>query len=82
MVDELVCSTGRVILMGKPKYSEKNPPFTTYFTTNSTWTDMGLNPGMCDKRPAANHLSYDTALIPCNMVEIISVLKECTVSVL
>lgn len=82
MVDELVCSTGRVILMGKPKYSEQNPRFTTFCTINSTWTDVGLNPGMCDKRPASNHLSYGTALILCNMVEIISVLKECTVSVL
>lgn len=82
MVDELVCSAGRVILMGKPKYSEQNPPFTTFSTINSTWTDMGLNPDMCDKRPASNHLSYGTAFILCNMVEIVSVLKECTVSVL
>jgi hypothetical protein len=82
VVDELACSTGRVILMGKPQYSEQYPPFTTFSAINSTWTDMGLNPGMCDKRPAANHLSYGTALIPCNMVEIMSVLKECIVSVL
>jgi hypothetical protein len=82
VVDELVCSTGRVILMGKPKYSEQHPPFTTFSNINSTWTDMGLNPGMCGNRPATNHLSYGTALIPCNMVEIISVLKQCTVSVL
>lgn len=82
MVDELVCSPGRVILMGKPKYSEQHPPFSTFSTINSTWTDMGLNPGLCDKRLATNHLSYGTALILCYMVEIISVLKECTVSVL
>jgi len=73
VVDELACSTGRVILMGRPKYSEKNPPFTTFSAVNSTWTDMGFNPGMCDKRPASNHLIYGTALIPCNMVEIINV---------
>jgi len=42
VVDELVCSTVRVVLMGKPKYSEQNPPFTTFSAINSTWTDVGL----------------------------------------
>ena len=32
----------------------------TLSTINVTWTDMGLNPGLCSQRPATNHLSYGT----------------------
>jgi hypothetical protein len=46
---------------GKPKYSEKNCPSATLFTTNPTWTDPGLNPGFRGERPATNRLSHGTA---------------------
>jgi hypothetical protein len=49
--------TGR----GKPKKSqEKTCPSTTLFSTNATWTDPGMNPGLRGERPATNRLSYGT----------------------
>ena len=30
-------------------------------TTNPTWTDPGLNPGLRGGRPATNRLNHDTA---------------------
>jgi hypothetical protein len=46
---------------GKPKYSEKTCPNATLSITNSTWLDLGLNPGRRGGKLAANHLSYSTA---------------------
>ena len=37
----------------KPKYLEKIPcPSATLSATNSTWTGLGLNPGLRGDRPA------------------------------
>jgi hypothetical protein len=33
-----------------------------FFTTNSTWTDPGANPGLRAERLATNRLSYGMAL--------------------
>jgi hypothetical protein len=35
----------------------------TLSTTNPTWTDPGLNPGLRGERPATNRLSHGTAHI-------------------
>jgi hypothetical protein len=45
----------------KPKYSGKTCPRVTLSTTNATWTDPGLNPGIHSARPATNRLSHGTA---------------------
>jgi hypothetical protein len=42
---------------GKPKYSEKTCPITTFSTTNPTWPDPGLNPGRRRGKPATNRLN-------------------------
>jgi hypothetical protein len=39
----------------------KTRPSATLPTTNPTWTDPGLNPGLRGGRPAANRLSHGTA---------------------
>jgi hypothetical protein len=39
----------------------KTCPSATLFTTNSTWTDPGSNPGLCGEMPATNRLSHGTA---------------------
>ena len=35
-------------------------------TTNTTWTDLGLNPGLCNDRPVSTHLSHGMA--PSNLI--------------
>jgi hypothetical protein len=35
----------------------------TLSTTNPTWTDPELNPGLRGERPATNRLSHGTALL-------------------
>jgi hypothetical protein len=42
----------------------KTCPIATLSSTNHTWTDPGLNPGLRGERPATNCLSYDTAKLP------------------
>jgi hypothetical protein len=49
---------------GKPKYSEKTCPSATLSTTNTTWPDLGSNPGRRGGKPATIRLSYGTALYP------------------
>jgi len=46
--------------MREQKYPEKTKawPNATLFTTNPTWTGLGLNLGLCRKRPAAICLSH------------------------
>jgi hypothetical protein len=39
----------------------KTCPSATLSTTNPTWTDLGVNPGLCGERPATNCLSHVTA---------------------
>jgi hypothetical protein len=41
----------------------KTCPNATLSTTNPTWSDPGLNPGLRGGRPAANRLSHRTALV-------------------
>jgi hypothetical protein len=48
--------------LGKPKYSEKTCPSATLSATNPIWPDLGSNPGRRGGKPAANRLSYGTAL--------------------
>jgi hypothetical protein len=43
----------------------KTCPSATLSTTNPTWTDLGSNPGLRGRRPAANHMSHGTALGGC-----------------
>jgi hypothetical protein len=51
-----VWSTGRIILKGKPKYSEKT--CITFPTTSLTWTGLGLNQVLLSKWPVTNLLSH------------------------
>jgi hypothetical protein len=44
-------------LAGEPKYLEKTCRSATWFTTNPTLPDPGLNPGRRDAKPATNRLS-------------------------
>jgi hypothetical protein len=39
---------------------EKTCPNATLSTTNPTWTDPALNPGLCGERPATNRLNHGT----------------------
>jgi hypothetical protein len=55
---------------GKPKYSEKTCPSSTLSTTNPTWPDLGSNPGRRGGKPATNHLSYGTAQLLTNSMEL------------
>jgi hypothetical protein len=49
---------------GKPKYSgEKTCPSATSSTTNPTWIDPGLNPGLRGERPETNRLSQVIVLL-------------------
>jgi len=45
---------------GKGKYLEKDLPQCYFFTTDPTWTGLGLNPGFSRGKggAAANHLSH------------------------
>jgi hypothetical protein len=47
----------------RPKYSEKTCPSATLSTTNPTWLDPVLNPGLRGGKPGTNRLSYGAALI-------------------
>jgi hypothetical protein len=46
---------------GKLKYFERTCHNTILSTINSTWPDLGSNPGRRDGNPATNHFSYGTA---------------------
>jgi hypothetical protein len=48
---------------GKPKNSKKNPLQCHFVHHNPTWTDPGMNPGLCGQRPAAKHLSHGTTYV-------------------
>jgi hypothetical protein len=49
-------------LAGETKYSGgETCPSATLSTTNSTWPDLGLNPGRRAGKPETNRLSYGTA---------------------
>jgi hypothetical protein len=44
------------------KYSETTCHSTTLSTTNSTWTGLGLNPGLHRDRVVTDNLGHGTAL--------------------
>jgi hypothetical protein len=46
------------------KNQGKTCPSATLSTTNPTWTDPGLNPGLRGERLATNRLSHGTANTP------------------
>jgi hypothetical protein len=46
---------------GKLKNCEKTCPSATLSTTNTTWTDQDMNPGLCGEKPATDHLSCGRA---------------------
>jgi hypothetical protein len=53
---------GGMILTGENRRTrEKNCPSATLSTTNPTWIDSGVNPGLRGERPATNDLSHGTA---------------------
>jgi hypothetical protein len=51
-----------MILTGKPKNWEKVCPSTTLSITNPTWSDLGMNLGLCNERPVTVHLSHGMVL--------------------
>jgi hypothetical protein len=55
-------SHGRMILTGENQRTRKGTcPSATFSTKNSTWTDPGMNWGLCSKRSATNCLIHGTA---------------------
>jgi hypothetical protein len=46
---------------GKAKNSEKICPSATLSTTNLTWTDLGMNPSICNEKLVAKCLSDGVA---------------------
>jgi hypothetical protein len=46
-----------------PKYSEKTCLSATLSTTNTTWPELGSNPGRRGGKPATNRLSYGAAQV-------------------
>jgi hypothetical protein len=59
-------STGGMTLTGETLSTRgKTCPSTTLSTTNPTWSDPGMNPGLRGGRPATNCLSHDTAQYTC-----------------
>jgi hypothetical protein len=49
----------------------------TLFTTNPTWTDPGMNPGVCSERPATNRLSCGMACADAPAVMPYTVVRYC-----
>ena len=53
------CSNAGMILKGENRSTgTKTCPNTTLSTTNLTWTDVGLNPGLRGERPGTDRLSH------------------------
>jgi hypothetical protein len=58
-------SDGGMILTGENRRTRrKTCPSATLSTTNPTWIDPGVNPGLRGERPAANDLSHGTTKPP------------------
>jgi hypothetical protein len=54
---------GRMILTGENRSTwRKTCPSATLSTTNYTWIDLGVNPGLCVERLATNCLSHSMAM--------------------
>jgi hypothetical protein len=55
--------TGAIILTGENRCTWRNTcPSATLSTTSVTWTDVGLNAGLCEERTETYRLSHDTSL--------------------
>jgi hypothetical protein len=55
---------GGMILTEENRRTQRNIcPSATLSTTNPTWNDPGVNPGLRGERPATNRLSHGTALL-------------------
>jgi hypothetical protein len=54
-------SHGRMILMGNRRTRRKTCPSATLTSANPTWTDSGMNMGLCCERPVTNCLSHSIA---------------------
>jgi hypothetical protein len=52
---------GMKLTRGKAKNMEETCPSAALPTTNPTWTDLGLNPGLHGERLTTNRLSNGTA---------------------
>ena len=51
-----------MILTGENRRTErKTRPSAILFTTDPTWTDLGLNPDLRGERPATKRLSHGSA---------------------
>jgi hypothetical protein len=61
-----------MILTGENRRTRRETrPSANMSTTNSTWADLGANPGLRGERPASNRLSHITAVaIICNVTKI------------
>jgi hypothetical protein len=46
---------------GKLKNSERKMSQCTFFTTNPTWADLGVKPGLGGEWPVTNRLSHGAA---------------------
>jgi len=47
--------------LGNRKYVKENLTQCTFYTTNPTWTTLGLNPDLRGEKAATNRLGYGTA---------------------
>jgi hypothetical protein len=61
--DELIVITDGMIQTSENEALRQTCPSATLSITNSTWTGLGLNPGLHDTRLATNHLSHGMALL-------------------
>jgi hypothetical protein len=50
-------------------YLDKTCTNVTFYTTNPTWPELGLNLGHCDEKPATKSLSSGMDMTPCNVTE-------------
>jgi hypothetical protein len=55
---------GMILTGGNQRTRRKTCPSATLSTTDPTWIDPGVNPGLRGERPAANDLSHGTASFP------------------
>ena len=63
-MNECVWSIWGMILTGENRNTWRNIcPIVTWSTTNSTWNDLGIKPGLRGERPANRCLRHDTAFL-------------------
>jgi hypothetical protein len=46
------------VMLETQSTQRKTCPSATFFTTNPTWTGMGLNPGFLGEKPVTKYLSH------------------------